>query len=114
MSGIKFMGLPSPNKNQGLPWWVQWSVHETQETRVRPLGWEASLEKEMATTPVFSPGKSRGQRGLTGYSPQGCKESDMTQQLEQNNHKKQTAMVMSNSCVVSTMRQALFQMLYPY
>ena len=36
------------------------------------------LEKEMATTPVFSPGKSHGQRILAGYSPGGYKESDMT------------------------------------
>ena len=29
-----------------------------QETRVRSLGWEDSLEKEMATTPLFLPGES--------------------------------------------------------
>ena len=29
-------------------------------------------------TPVFLPGKSHGQRSLLGYSPWGCKESDMT------------------------------------
>ena len=27
-------------------------------------------------TPVFLPGKSRGQSSLVGYSPWGCKESD--------------------------------------
>ena len=32
-------------------------------------------------TPVFLPGKSHGQRNLTGYSPWGRKESDMTEQL---------------------------------
>ena len=32
-------------------------------------GWGRSLEKEMATTPVFLPGKSHGQRSLVGYSP---------------------------------------------
>ena len=30
-------------------------------------------------TPVFLPGKSHGQRNLTGYSPWGHKESDMTE-----------------------------------
>ena len=30
-------------------------------------------------TPVFLPGESRGQRSLTGYSPRGHKESDMTE-----------------------------------
>ena len=27
----------------------------------------------MATTPVFLPGKSHGQRSLVGHSPLGCK-----------------------------------------
>ena len=29
------------------------------ETWVQPLGWEDPLEKEMATTPIFLPGKSQ-------------------------------------------------------
>ena len=29
-------------------------------------------------TPVFLPGKSHGERSLVGYSPQDCKESDIT------------------------------------
>ena len=32
-------------------------------------------------TPVLLPGKSHGQRRLVGYSPWGCKESDMTERL---------------------------------
>ena len=32
-------------------------------------------------TPVSLPGKSQGQRSLTGYSPWGCKESDMTEHI---------------------------------
>ena len=30
-------------------------------------------------TPVFLPGEPHGQRSLAGYSPLGCKESDMTE-----------------------------------
>ena len=30
-------------------------------------------------TPVFLPGESQGQRSLVGCSPQGCKESDMSE-----------------------------------
>jgi len=30
-------------------------------------------------TPVFLPGKPHGRRSLAGYSPWGCKESDMTE-----------------------------------
>ena len=32
-------------------------------------------------TPVLLPGKFHGQRSLVGYSPWGCKESDMTERL---------------------------------
>ena len=52
-----------------------------QETRVRSLGWEDLLEKGMATTPVFLPGKFHGQRNLVDYSPGSRKELDTTEQL---------------------------------
>ena len=39
-----------------------------QETRVRFLGQEDSLGKEMKPTPVFLPDKSHGERSLVGYS----------------------------------------------
>ena len=70
------------------------SLPAIQETRVRSLGQEDSLEKEMAThssifflffffennskrsnTSVFLPGKSHGWRSLAGYSPWGHKET---------------------------------------
>jgi len=42
-------------------------------------GWgEDPLEKEMATTPVFFPGKSHEQRSLVGNSPWSHRESDMS------------------------------------
>jgi len=34
------------------------------------------LRREWQPTPVFLPGKFHGQRNLTGYSPQGCKENE--------------------------------------
>ena len=34
-------------------------------------------------TPVFLPGESQGQRSLVGYIPQGLKESDKTEVIEQ-------------------------------
>ena len=51
------------------------------ETQVRSLGQEDPLEKEMATTPVFLPGESHGQRSLVGHSLCGRKELDMTERL---------------------------------
>ena len=49
-----------------------------QETQVRSLGWEDSLEKGMATHSSILAWKICGQRSLVGYSPQGRKESDVT------------------------------------
>ena len=40
---------------------------------VLSLGREDPLEKEMATTPVFLPRESHGQKSLAGYSPWGGK-----------------------------------------
>ena len=46
---------------------------------VQSLGQEHPLEKEMATTPVFLPGKTHGQRSLVGSSPWGRRETDSTE-----------------------------------
>ena len=50
------------------------------EKRSFVLGGSA-LRRQWHPTPVLLPGKSHGQRSLVGYSPWGCKESDMTEQL---------------------------------
>ena len=47
--------------------------------RFDPCVRKITLEKGMATHPVFLPGESHGQRSLAGYSPWGRKESDMTE-----------------------------------
>ena len=52
-----------------------------QESWVQSLGRKEPLEKGMATTPVFWPGKYHGQRSLVGCSPWGRKESDMTERM---------------------------------
>ena len=53
----------------------------TRETRVRSLGWEDPLEKEMAPHSSILPGEAHGRRSLVGYSPWGRKESDTTKYL---------------------------------
>ena len=50
-----------------------------QETQVRALGREDSLEKEMATHSNIVPGEFHGQRSQAGYSPWYRKESDTTE-----------------------------------
>ena len=52
-----------------------------QETWIQSLGWEDPLEKEKATQkgkypPIFWLGEFHGL-----YSPWGCKDSDVTEQL---------------------------------
>ena len=47
-------------------------MKEMQETGVPSLGWEDPLEEEMATTAVFLPGASHGQRSLVSLQ---CLES---------------------------------------
>ena len=49
------------------------------ETWVWSLGWEIPGRRVWQPTPLFLPGEFHGQRSLVGYSPWGCKESDMTE-----------------------------------
>ena len=63
--GRLLVGFPGGSVVRNLP--------AMQETRVRPLGQEDPLEKEMAIHSVFLPRKSHGQRTLAGYSPWDCK-----------------------------------------
>ena len=44
-------------------------------------GLERSPGRGPSTHSVFLPGESQGQRNLAGYSPQGCKESDISERL---------------------------------
>ena len=54
------------------------NLSATQETRVRSLGQENPLEKEMATHSRILAWRIPRQRSLAGYSPWGHKESDTT------------------------------------
>ena len=53
-----------------------------QETWVQSLGWEDSLEEDMATHSSVWPGESHGQRSLAGYSPWGHKELGMNEAVQ--------------------------------
>ena len=52
-----------------------------RETWVSSLGQEDPLEKEMAIHSSTLAWKIPWMESLVGYSPQGCKESDTTEQL---------------------------------
>ena len=49
--------------------------------RFNPWVGKIPWRRKWQPIPVFLPGESHGQRSLVGYSPQGRKESDMTEQL---------------------------------
>ena len=74
---------------QGLPRWrtgkesaCRHRRHEKlRSTRVHPWVRKIPWRRKLQPTPVFLPGKFHKQWSLTGYSPGGCKKSDLTEQL---------------------------------
>ena len=56
--------VKNPSANAAGPGWIPGSGRSPGEGHGNPL-------------PLFLPGESHGQRGLAGYSPRGCKESDV-------------------------------------
>ena len=66
----------------GLPWLAQIvkNLAAVQEMQVRSLGQEDPQEKEMDThSSILAWRIPNGQKGLAGYSPRGCKESNSTE-----------------------------------
>ena len=58
-----------------------------------------SICRKWHSIPVFLPGKFHGQRSLAGYSPWRCKESDSTEQLNDNRVVSQDVSGSSVPCV---------------
>ena len=57
------------------------SLPVMQKTWVQSQIGKMPWRREWQPTPVFLPREFYVQRSLDGYSPWGCKESDMTEQL---------------------------------
>ena len=79
-----------PGEEIGYPLQYSWATLVAQtaknppamwETWVQSLSWEDLLEEGMATHSCILAGESHGQRSLEGYSPWGCKDLDITEQL---------------------------------
>ena len=70
------MGFPSGSVVKSLPA----NAGEAGDVGLIP-GSGRPLGRNAKSTTVFLPGQSRGQRSLTGYSPWGHKESDMTEYI---------------------------------
>ena len=72
-------------------------MQETPETCFWSLVRKGPWRRKWQLAPVFFPGKSHGQRIPTGYSPWGCKESDMTDWVTKHIHMYQFSSV-AQSC----------------
>ena len=75
--------------NNGLPRWfsglkICLKCRRCRRHRFTPWVWKIPWRRKWQPTPVFLPGKSHGQRSLAGHSAWGPKESDMTEQLGNN------------------------------
>ena len=73
--------LPNPISDF---WWLNGKGSSCQCRRHRKCSFNPWVRKspwsrKWETALLFLPGKSRGQRGLVGFCPLGCKESDMTE-----------------------------------
>ena len=69
-------GIPAGSVVNNL---LQWRSH--RRCVFDPWVRKVSYRRKWQPTPVFSPGKSHGQRRLAGYSPKGRKELDTTEWL---------------------------------
>ena len=63
------------NKKKNLP------ANEEDTGDLGSVPGESPCRRKWQPTPVFLPGESHGQRSLAGYSPWGCQELYMTEQL---------------------------------
>ena len=77
VEGTSFLGLSRWHSGKE-------SACQCRSRRVHGLDpWIGKIpwRRKWQPTPVFLPGESHGQRSLAGYSPWGCKESDMSKRL---------------------------------
>ena len=56
-----------------IPWWLSGKEWNVRAAGSIPAFWRIPWRRKWQPTPVFSPGKSHGQRNLVGYSPRGYK-----------------------------------------
>ena len=87
-AGGKFLGFFfSPYKRRGASQVAQWErIHLPKQ--IQSLVGKDPLARKWQPTPVFLPGKFRGQRNLVGYSLWGRKESDTIEHTRRHKHVK--------------------------
>ena len=72
----------------GLPAWLScWRIRlQCRRPGFDPCVGKIPWRRKWQPTPVFLPGESHRQRSLAGYSPWGCKESEMTEWLHHHHY----------------------------
>ena len=98
------------NLSGGLPWELRLERICLQDRRPGFDPWVGKIpwRRKSQPTPVFLPGTSHGQRSLVGYSPGGCKQSDMAQWLNTTTTNKAVCLKVGMFCVSSTGRFCSF------
>ena len=81
---------PGLHTTRGLPWWLSGKESACQHRRCEFSPWVRKIpwRRKWQPSAVFLPGKSHGQGSLGSYGLWDHKESDMTQQLNNNNIQK--------------------------
>ena len=84
----------------GLPWSFRWnSIHlQCRRPGFDPWIGKISWRREWLPTPMFLPGEFHGQRGLVGYGPWDCKESDTTGWLSHRHKLFYKCLLNSHTC----------------
>ena len=75
MTSSRWLGFPGGSDGKG-------SACSAGDAGSIPGSGKIPWRRKWQPTPVFVPGEFHGPRSLAGYSPWGCKESDMTEQGE--------------------------------
>ena len=88
----------------GKPQWPKgWRIClQCRRPRFDPWVEKIPWRRKWQPTPVFLPGKSHGQRRLTGYSPWGHKESDTTERAQVHTYIRVVRLKRLNSWGAST------------
>ena len=77
-----YLGFPDGTSGKESPSQYRRCKRWGLNPRARKIPWR----RKWKPTPEFLPGESHGQRSLEGYSPEGRKESDMTEHIHTNPH----------------------------
>ena len=94
----------------GLPWWLRFWERiclPCRRSRFDPWVGKIHWRRKWQPTPVFLPGESHGQRNLAGYSPWGCKELELTEQLSMHaqSYSNQNSVVLAQKQTYGSVQQ---------